>query len=173
MQNSGEIKTERIKKDFCLGAVVSKPECSGRSSDAKTIGYYEGWNTQRPCGRMKPPEIPLGYYTHINFAFALIDPHSFHIAPMDAETASHYDEVTALKAQQPGLQVWIAIGGWAMNDPGPFRTAFSDLAKSTSAQDAFFESLVAFLFKHNFDGVDLDWEVRHHFISDQGPTCNQ
>ncbi|OHW96267.1 glycoside hydrolase family 18 protein [Colletotrichum incanum] len=74
------------------------------------------------------------------------------------KAASHYDEVTALKAQQSGLEVWIAIGGWAMNDPGPFRTAFSDMAASEANQDAFFDSLVTFLLQHNFDGVDLDWE---------------
>ena len=45
-----------------------------------------------------------------------------------------------------------------MNDPGPYRTAFSDLARSTSAQAAFFESLVTFLKANNFDGVDIDWE---------------
>jgi chitinase len=45
-----------------------------------------------------------------------------------------------------------------MNDPGPYRTAFSDMAKSTENQDAFFESLVTFLFQHDFDGVDIDWE---------------
>ena len=45
-----------------------------------------------------------------------------------------------------------------MNDPGPTRTTFSDLAKSTTAQDAFFESLISFMQTHGFDGVDLDWE---------------
>lgn len=45
-----------------------------------------------------------------------------------------------------------------MNDPGPYRTTFSDLAKSTSAQDEFFESLITFMQKYNFDGVDIDWE---------------
>lgn len=45
-----------------------------------------------------------------------------------------------------------------MNDPGPYRTTFSDLARSTAAQDAFFESLITFMRRHNFDGVDLDWE---------------
>ncbi|KXJ88347.1 chitinase [Microdochium bolleyi] len=145
--------------DFCGGRLTAKPECpGGRSSDKRTIGYYEGWNGQRACGHMAPADIPLGYYTHIFYSFALIDPHSFHVAPMDAETASHYDEVTALKAKQSGLEVWIAIGGWAMNDPGPFRTTFSDLAKSEANQNAFFDSLVTFLLEHNFDGVDIDWE---------------
>ncbi|KAF9876847.1 hypothetical protein CkaCkLH20_05693 [Colletotrichum karsti] len=147
-------------EDFCNGRVVSKPECAagGRSSDARTIGYYEGWNGQRPCGTMPPEDIPLGYYTHIFYSFALVDPDTFHVAPMDAETASHYDEVTGLKARQDDLEVWIAIGGWAMNDPGPYRFAFSDMASSEANQDAFFDSLVTFMMLHDFDGVDIDWE---------------
>ena len=37
--------------EFCKGAKVTSPECGGRSSDAKTIGYYEGWNLhQQTCG---------------------------------------------------------------------------------------------------------------------------
>jgi chitinase len=108
---------------------------------------------------MEPKDIPLGYYTHINFAFALVDPKTFHVAPMDAGTAEYYSAVTSLKQRQRGLEVWIAIGGWAMNDPGPYRTVFSDMARSVAAQDAFFESLITFMFQHDFDGVDLDWEV--------------
>ena len=46
-----------------------------------------------------------------------------------------------------------------MNDPGPYRTTFSDLAKSTSAQASFFESLVTFMKANDFDGVDIDWEI--------------
>ncbi|GAB0138217.1 hypothetical protein EsDP_00006456 [Epichloe bromicola] len=146
-------------QDYCQGRTVVSPSCpGGKSANKKTIGYYEGWNYQRPCGTMTPEEIPLGYYTHINFAFALIDPETFRVAPMDLGTASLYRRVSALKARQPDLQVWIAIGGWAMNDPGPWRTVFSDLAKSESAQNAFFDSLVSFLQANDFDGVDLDWE---------------
>ena len=107
---------------------------------------------------MEPEDIPLGWYTHINFAFALVNPTTFGIAAMDADTASRYKRVTALKQKQPDLQVWIAIGGWAMNDPGPYRTTFSDLAKSEAAQDKFFDALLTFLVQNDFDGVDLDWE---------------
>lgn len=59
---------------------------------------------------MKPSETPLGYYTHIFYSSALIDPKTFYVADLDADVASHYDEVTALKREQPGLEVWIAIG---------------------------------------------------------------
>jgi chitinase len=106
---------------------------------------------------MTPEKIPLGYYTHINFAFALIDPVTFNIAPMGSDVAALYQRVTALKILQPGLQVWISVGGWAMNDPGPTATTFSDIAASSTAQSNFFNSLISFMEKNGFDGVDLDW----------------
>lgn len=39
-------------KDFCGDKVVTAPSCGGTSTNARTIGYYEGWNHQRPCGSM-------------------------------------------------------------------------------------------------------------------------
>lgn len=107
---------------------------------------------------MIPEDIPLGYYTHINFAFVLIDPDTFTIAPMEGDVSKLYTRVTGLKAAQPGLKVWISVGGWAMNDPGPTQTTFSDLAASEDAQEKFFNSLISFMIANNFDGVDLDWE---------------
>jgi chitinase len=107
---------------------------------------------------MTPSKIPLGYYSHIFFSFSLINPTTFRLEPMDSKTGTLYPDVSDLKSRQPGLEVWIAVGGWAMNDPGPYRTTFSDLAKSESAQDEFFESLVTFMMKYNYDGVDIDWE---------------
>ncbi|KNG45018.1 glycoside hydrolase family 18 protein [Stemphylium lycopersici] len=146
--------------DFCGPNPVPHPQCdlSQRSADARTIGYYEGWNFQRPCGNMEPEDIPLGHWTHINFAFALINPKTFHIEDMDPDTGSRYGRVAALKERQPNLKIWIAVGGWAMNDPGPYRTAFSDMAASEANQDNFFDSLLTFMRRYNLDGVDLDWE---------------
>ncbi|CCC14183.1 hypothetical protein SMACR_09039 [Sordaria macrospora] len=144
---------------FCGDTQVASPECpiSQGTWDKRTVGYYEGWNLDRPCGTMAPDEIPLGYCTHLNFAFAMVHPQTFHV-PMSPGIADLYSAVTSLKAKQPGLQVWVAIGGWAMNDPGPYRTAFSDMASSDANQDAFFESLVKFLLQYSFDGIDIDWE---------------
>ncbi|KAK9414532.1 putative chitinase [Seiridium unicorne] len=146
--------------DFCGSETVTSPSCdvSAGSSNARTVGYYEGWNWQRDCGNMAPEDIPLGYYTHINFAFSLIDPDTYRLAPMDDTTGTLYTRVSAIKDRSPGLEVWVAIGGWAFNDPGSTRTTFSDLAGSQSAQDEFLESLVSFLTNNGFDGVDLDWE---------------
>ena len=146
--------------DFCGPDPVPHPQCdlSKRTADSRTIGYYEGWNYQRPCGNMEPEEIPLGHWSHIMFSFALINPKTFHLEDMDAGTGSRVGRVAALKNRQPDLKVWIAVGGWAMNDPGPYRTAFSDMAGSEANQDKFFDSLLTFMRKYDLDGVDLDWE---------------
>ncbi|RAL14759.1 chitinase [Aspergillus homomorphus CBS 101889] len=143
---------------FCGTATVPSPECNGKSAHKRTVGYYEGWNLEHACGKMAPDQIPLGYYTHLNFAFAYIDPQTFRIAPMNNHTASLYKAVTGLKRKQSKLEVWIAIGGWDMNDPGHTQYTFSDLAASGTAQDAFFNSLLSFMQSNDFDGVDLDWE---------------
>lgn len=37
---------------------------------------------------MAPEDIPLGYWTHINFAFAFINPTTFELAPMSNEVGS-------------------------------------------------------------------------------------
>ena len=115
--------------------------------------------TQRSCGVMFPEQIPIDAYTHINFAFAYINPTSFAIAPMDASQPELYGRVTSLKQMKPGLQAWISVGGWSMNDPDqPTHSTFSQLAASAASQQAFFTSLISFMHTYGFDGVDLDWE---------------
>ena len=117
---------------------------------------------------MAPEDIPLGYYTHINFAFAYIDPSSYTVSPMASDVAALYQQVSGLKSRQSDLQVWISIGGWSFNDPGPTASTFSDLAGSTSAQSSFFSSVISFLRANNFDGVDLDWYV----LPQQAQPCS-
>lgn len=100
----------------------------------------------------------MGVYTHLNYAFASIDPTTFEVVPASNSEVSLYTRLTDLKNQDPDLRVNIAIGGWSFNDPGPTATTFSDLAASESNQKAFFKSLISFMATYNFDGVDIDWE---------------
>lgn len=64
---------------------------------------------------MSPEEIPIGAFTHLNFAFAFIDPLTYAVAPMAQDQVGLYKRVTRLKSLNPGMQVWIAVGGWSMN----------------------------------------------------------
>src|SRR5436305_8400975 len=71
-----------------------------------------------------------------------------------------YPRFTGLKQSYPEVEIWISIGGWSMNDPDqPTAKTFSQLAASSSAQDAFFKSLLTFMGTYGFDGVDIDWRV--------------
>ncbi|EPE06529.1 chitinase class V [Ophiostoma piceae UAMH 11346] len=145
--------------DFCGDKKVKKPSCGGTSSKGRTIGYYEGWSSTRACDGMAPENVPLGVYTHLNFAFAGIDPDTYHIVPAQDEDIELYSRLTDLKKSDSALKVFIAIGGWSMNDDDqPTHATFSDLAASSSAQKAFFKSLLQFMSTYGFDGVDIDWE---------------
>ncbi|RYP74296.1 hypothetical protein DL771_003117 [Monosporascus sp. 5C6A] len=139
---------------------VDRPSCNISGTPVRrVIGYYEAWSmTERPCYGMIPEDIPFGYYTHINFAFATINPQTFEIIPGDSQTESLMNRIGALKLFQPDLEIWVAVGGWAFNDPGPTATTFSDLAASTEAQDAFIDSLIRMMNTFGLDGVNIDWE---------------
>ncbi len=64
---------------------------------------------------MSPEQIPTSAYTHLNFAFAFVDPKTYAIAPMASDQVELYKRTTSLKELNPGMEVWISVGGWSMN----------------------------------------------------------
>lgn len=100
----------------------------------------------------------MGLYTHINFAFATINPVTFKVEPAANADINIYQRLMLHKKKDPDLRVYIAIGGWTFNDPGPTATTFSDIAASVPRQRTFIQSLMSFMSTYGFDGVDLDWE---------------
>jgi chitinase len=83
-----------------------------------TIGYYEGWGSTRSCDARMPDDLDVTALTHVNFAFAYFDPTTFEVTPMSNSDIPLFTNFTGLKARKPSMQTWIAIGGWAFNDPG-------------------------------------------------------
>ncbi|RLL97667.1 hypothetical protein CFD26_105658 [Aspergillus turcosus] len=145
-------------KEFCGTKTVKRPSCSKDSGLSRVVGYYEGWSMRRPCHSFYPEQIPVGVYTHLNYAFASIDPETFEVLPPSSQEKDLMKRLTALKRSDPDLKVYIAVGGWTFNDPGPTATVFSDIAGSEANQKAFFKSLISFMSTYDFDGIDLDWE---------------
>lgn len=93
----------------------------------------------------------------MNFAFVFISPDTFELTPMDERDVPLYSQFTALKVNNTQLHTWVSIGGWSMNDPGPYANVFSDLAASDDLQKTFATSLINFMDEYGFDGVDIDW----------------
>ena len=63
-----------------------------------------------------------------------------------------YEKVTDFKKH--GIKVTLAIGGW--NDS--LGDKYSRLVNNPAARAAFIKHVIEFIKKHNFDGLDLDWE---------------
>jgi len=108
-----------LTEEFCGNKNVTRPSCGTAGHLQRVIGYYAGWSIDRTCGDWLPEDIPKGVYTHINYAFASIDPTTFEVVPASIADTDLYPRVTSLKQYQPDLKVYIAIGGWTFNDPGP------------------------------------------------------
>ena len=95
----------------------------------------------------------------MNYAFAYIDPTTFEITTMDAQTpVSTFQDAVDLKALKPDLKVFVSIGGWTFSDNGTAtQPVFGNIARSSTNREKFANNLLKFLNSYGFDGVDLDW----------------
>jgi chitinase len=98
--------------------------------------------------------------THLNYAFAYIDPTSFKITTMDAATpARTFEDVAGLKLSNPNLQIFVSLGGWTFSDNGTAtQPVFGNIARSSANRQKFADNLLQFLDTYGYDGVDIDWE---------------
>ncbi|OIW28356.1 glycoside hydrolase [Coniochaeta ligniaria NRRL 30616] len=149
-----------MTSEFCGDKTVTHQTCDVNShAIERVVGYYEGWAPSRDCHRMIPENIPVGVYTHINFAFASIAYNNFQTIPSDPGDLDRWKRVMMLKRSDPNLKIWLAIGGWTFNDPDQItKTTFSDICSTTVNQDKFIDALVTLMTAFGFDGVDIDWE---------------
>lgn len=108
------------------------------------IGYVSGngWTKE---------QIDPNKLTHINYAFA-VPAQNGELAPISAKDEANLAALTSLRSINKDLKILISVGGW-----GGCKY-FSDAALTDASRRKFAASSVAFLKKHNIDGVDIDWE---------------
>ncbi|KAF7596873.1 hypothetical protein BBP40_011918 [Aspergillus hancockii] len=132
---------------------------SNNTSSGKVVaGYWGGWNMARPCGTMKPEEIPAESLTHLIFSFGFVAPNTYEIQPMPDTDPALFTQVTNVKKKNPNLKVLIALGGWSHTDPGPYQAVFTTMVSTPENRQKFIKNLLTFLPQYGFDGVDIDWE---------------
>ncbi|KAJ5441849.1 hypothetical protein N7491_004255 [Penicillium cf. griseofulvum] len=131
---------------------VNTPSCGGTSSEARYIGYYEGWNTQRQCDTVTPDNINAVPWTHLYYSFAYIDKSDFTITTMNDGDEDYWTEFTALKKKKSSLKTYLSIGGWDLGGE-----IWSNLCRFPGTRSAFIKSVVSTMKKYDFDGINIDW----------------
>ncbi|RDW83598.1 glycoside hydrolase family 18 protein [Aspergillus mulundensis] len=124
------------------------------------IGYYEAWSDRSKCHQTSPSDLPVDALTHVNYAFAYVDPSTYDITTMDAATPVRiFGDITALKITNPSLKIYVSIGGWTFSDNDTVtQPVFGDIAGHSANRETFANNLLKFMDQYGFDGVDLDWE---------------
>ena len=64
-----------------------------------------------------------------------------------------FGKFVGLKSKNPALKALIAVGGWSAGS-----AIFSQMASTSTNRQAFINSAVDLVKKHQFDGLDMDWE---------------
>jgi chitinase len=99
---------------------------------------------------LAPHAVDARRLTRINYAFANIA--NGRIVPGSPADAANFATLTALKQQNPALDVLVSVGGWAWSG------AFSDMALTHARRAIFIHSVVDLLTRNHLDGLDIDWE---------------
>lgn len=111
-----------------------------------------------------PKHIDPSVPTHINYAFAKINPSTYAVEAIEFNDDKLLQELQALKKSAPGLKTLISIGGWSFSRGSEVFTGtgveliFPAMAASAANRAAFVSSAVAFAKKYGMNGVDIDWE---------------
>jgi chitinase len=113
------------------------------------VGYYLA--TPNPARQVPPDTIPAQKLTHLNYAFADIRDGEIVVGIPTIDT-DNFARLRQLKKRHPRLKTLIAVGGWEWSG------GFSDAALTPASRARFAASGVAFVRRHGFDGIDVDWE---------------
>lgn len=124
----------------------------------KVVCYFTNWSSYRSeSGKFLPENIDADLCTHIVYAFTILDENSLTIKVRDPRadiTNNFFKRVTDFR--QKGIKVTVSIGGW--NDS--VGDKYGRLLTNVDARRTFTTNVVDFIEKHNFQGLDLDLEVR-------------
>uniref|UniRef100_A0A7M4EY12 Acidic mammalian chitinase n=1 Tax=Crocodylus porosus TaxID=8502 RepID=A0A7M4EY12_CROPO len=119
----------------------------------KLVCYFTNWAQYRPDpAKYSPSNIDPYLCTHLIYAFATMKENK--ITPFEWNDESRFvPEFQALKKRNSKLVTLLAIGGWNFD-----MKMFTHMVASQANRKTFISSVVAYLRKFEFDGIDLDFE---------------
>ncbi|CAK7206937.1 hypothetical protein SEUCBS139899_009744 [Sporothrix eucalyptigena] len=125
---------------------------SAAPAQFRSVGYYEGYQFDRPCLFQDPKQIDISRYTHIHYAFATI------LANYSLSTGD-YLATYAFRGFQSltGVQRIVSFGGWGFSTSPNTYDIFRQGVKAGN-REALAANIAQFVTQHDLDGVDFDWE---------------
>ncbi|KAG0210283.1 hypothetical protein BGX33_004996 [Mortierella sp. NVP41] len=112
----------------------------------RVVGYYgqaAGGCPDYPS--FEPKDLPVELYTHLNFAFALIDDQGL-IASQEAKEIPKYQQANNLKKKKPSLRAVVTVGGRDMD-----MAHYSTIVSTPGNRRKFINSAMAFRGGHPED----------------------
>nr|WOJ45391.1 chitinase [Apis mellifera nudivirus] len=150
----------------------------------RVVGYYTNWSRYRKDAGFLPETMPTQYITDIVYAFFPINDNG-EVRYSDAWAdlgLKGIANVVKLRGQGAVKRILFSIGGWTYSGPDtrktfenekdtdgtendkPFQQIWDELLKTPQSRKRFIDSAIAMMNRHDFDGIDIDYEY---------PVCPQ
>ncbi|BDU49776.1 glycosyl hydrolase family 18 protein [Haliovirga abyssi] len=160
------IRDVKSDKDLKIVVLFKKSDSgnSGNNNKKRIVAYFPEWGIYSGHNNYTPADIPWDKVTHINYAFATIKNGEIAVFDDWAATGVSLGEAwdspykgclgqfKKLKKLHPKTKTMISIGGWSQS------ANFHFVAATAESREKFADSVVKFIRKWDFDGVDIDWE---------------
>ncbi|OAR05876.1 hypothetical protein LLEC1_06736 [Akanthomyces lecanii] len=159
-----------VTEDFCIDTNVGPPGTAKKGTygcisncgmdvvigspptEFKRLGYFEGFNLGRQCLNMDVTQVDASKYTHIHFAFGMIDA-QYNVYQADSLAKYQFQQFKKLK----GPKKIISFGGWVFSAEAPNYNILRQGVKGEN-RARLADNLVRYVVENGLDGLDIDWE---------------